>query len=252
MSGYHSFSQYYDNLTFNVDYEKRADYIQSVLSLYGHPWGLTLDLACGTGTLTLELKKRGVDIFGIDGSYDMLSIAMEKSAEQGLDVLFLCQEMERLDLYGTIDTCICTLDSLNHITDQKKLQRAFDRVALFMNSGGYFVFDMNTVYKHREILGNNTFVYDTDQVFCVWQNSLKENNIVNIELDLFEREDGVYYRQSEHFKERAYEIDEVKRMLEQAGFTVRGVYADMTTEPLKENSDRAVFVAEMVESKNAE
>ena len=252
MSGYHSFSQYYDNLTFNVDYEKRADYIQSVLSLYGHPWGLTLDLACGTGTLTLELKKRGVDIFGIDGSYDMLSIAMEKAAEQGLDVLFLCQEMERLDLYGTIDTCICTLDSLNHITDQKKLQRAFDRVALFMNSGGYFVFDMNTVYKHREILGNNTFVYDTDQVFCVWQNSLKENNIVNIELDLFEREDGVYYRQSEHFKERAYEIDEVKRMLEQAGFTVRGVYADMTTEPLKENSDRAVFVAEMVESKNAE
>lgn len=252
MSGYHSFSQFYDNLTFNVDYKKRADYIQSVLSLYGHPWGLTLDLACGTGTLTLELKSRGVDIFGIDGSYDMLSIAMEKAAEQGLDVLFLCQEMERLDLYGTIDTCICTLDSLNHITDQKKLQRAFDRVALFMNSGGYFVFDMNTVYKHREILGNNTFVYDTDQVFCVWQNSLKENNIVNIELDLFEREDGVYYRQSEHFKERAYEIDEVKRMLAQAGFTVRAVYADMTTEPLKENSDRAVFVAEMVESKNAE
>ena len=252
MSGYHSFSQFYDNLTFNVDYKKRADYIQSVLSLYGHPWGLTLDLACGTGTLTLELKTRGVDIFGIDGSYDMLSIAMEKAAEQGLDVLFLCQEMERLDLYGTIDTCICTLDSLNHITDQKKLQRAFDRVALFMNSGGYFVFDMNTVYKHREILGNNTFVYDTDQVFCVWQNSLKENNIVNIELDLFEREDGVYYRQSEHFKERAYETDEVKRMLAQAGFTVRAVYADMTTEPLKENSDRAVFVAEMVESKNAE
>ena len=235
-----------------MDYKKRADYIQSVLSLYGHPWGLTLDLACGTGTLTLELKTRGVDIFGIDGSYDMLSIAMEKAAEQGLDVLFLCQEMERLDLYGTIDTCICTLDSLNHITDQKKLQRAFDRVALFMNSGGYFVFDMNTVYKHREILGNNTFVYDTDQVFCVWQNSLKENNIVNIELDLFEREDGVYYRQSEHFKERAYEIDEVKRMLAQAGFTVRAVYADMTAEPLKENSDRAVFVAEMVESKNAE
>ena len=121
-----------------------------------------------------------------------------------------------------------------------------------MNSGGYFVFDMNTVYKHREILGNNTFVYDTDQVFCVWQNSLKENNIVNIELDLFEREDGVYYRQSEHFKERAYETDEVKRMLAQAGFTVRAVYADMTTEPLKENSDRAVFVAEMVEAKNAE
>ncbi len=252
MSGYHAFSQFYDNLTFNVDYQKRADYIQSVLSLYGHRWGLTLDLACGTGSLTLELKSRGVDIFGVDGSYDMLSIAMEKAAERELEVLFLCQQMERLDLFGTIDTCVCTLDSLNHITDPAKLQKAFDRVALFMNSGGMFVFDMNTVYKHQQILGNHTFVYDTDQVFCVWQNSLKENNIVDIELDLFERENGVYYRRNEHFKERAYEIETVKSMLRRAGFTVRAVYDDMSTDPLRETSDRAVFIAEMVESKNAE
>ena len=81
MSGYQLFSQFYDNLTFNVDYSKRADYIQSVLSLYGHDWGLSLDLACGTGSLTVELKRRGVDIFGIDGSYDMLSVAMEKASD---------------------------------------------------------------------------------------------------------------------------------------------------------------------------
>ena len=250
MSGYHDFSRFYDNLTFNVDYKKRADHIQSVLSLFGHDMGLTLDLACGTGTLTLELKSRGVDIFGIDGSYDMLSVAMEKASDMGLDVLFLCQQMEALDLYGTINTCICTLDSLNHITDKAKLQRVFDRVALFMDKDGCFVFDVNTVYKHRNILADNTFVYDTDKVFCVWQNSLKENNVVNIELDMFERDGNVYYRQSERFKERAYEIDELKEMLDKSGFEVLAVYDDMTTEPLRDDSDRALFVARIREVKN--
>lgn len=250
MSGYRIFSQFYDNLTFNVDYKKRADYIQSVLSLCGHEMGLTLDLACGTGSLTVELKRRGVDIFGIDGSYDMLSIAMDKAYDEELEMLFLCQQMENLDLYGTIDTCICTLDSLNHITDQAKLQRVFDKVALFMNPDGTFLFDVNTVYKHQNILCNNTFVYDTEDVYCVWQNSLKENNIVNIDLDLFEREGEVFRRHSEHFKERAYEIDDLKEMLARSGFEIVGVYNDMTTDPLSDNADRAVFVARIKEAIN--
>lgn len=252
MSGYHIFSQFYDNLTFNVDYEKRAEYIQSVLSLWGHQPGLALDLACGTGSMTIALKERGWDIFGIDGSQDMLSIAMDKAYDKELSILFLCQQMERLDLYGTIDTCVCTLDSLNHITERDTLQAAFDKVALFMNPGGMFVFDVNTVYKHREILGNNTFVYDTDEVYCVWQNSLKENNIINIELDLFEKADGFYTRHTERFKERAYEVDELKAMLRKAGFETLAVYRDMTTEPLSEDSDRAVFVARIIEAKNKE
>ncbi len=252
MSGYRLFSQYYDNLTFNVDYKKRADYIQSVLSLCGHDMGLTLDLACGTGTLTVELKRRGVDIFGIDGSYDMLSQAMDKAYDEELEMLFLCQQMEHLDLYGTIDTCICTLDSLNHIVEKEKLQQVFDRVALFMNPDGYFLFDVNTVYKHRHILGDNTFVYDTDKVYCVWQNSLKENNIVNIDLDMFERESEAYHRYTEHFKERAYEIGELQEMLKNAGFDVKAVYHDLTTEPLREDSDRAVFVAKITEAINRE
>ena len=252
MSGYHIFSQFYDNLTFNVDYEKRADYLQSVLSLWGPESGLTLDLACGTGSMTLALKERGWDIFGVDGSQDMLSIAMDKAYDKGLSVLFLCQKMEALDLYGTIDTCISTLDSLNHITDKATLQAAFDKVALFMNPGGMFVFDVNTVYKHQKILGNNTFVYDTDEVYCVWQNSLKENNIVNIELDLFEKADGVYTRHSERFKERAYEIDELKKMLKKAGFETLAVYRDMSTDALTDDSDRAVIVARIVEVKNKE
>ena len=252
MSGYHIFSQFYDNLTFNVDYEKRAEYLQSVLSLWGHEAGLTLDLACGTGSMTLALKEKGWDIFGVDASQEMLSVAMDKAYDKELSVLFLCQRMENLDLYGTIDTCISTLDSLNHITEKATLQAAFDKVALFMNPEGMFIFDVNTVYKHREILANNTFVYDTDEVYCVWQNSLKENNVINIDLDIFEKADGVYTRHTERFKERAYEIGEIKEMLKIAGFETLAVYRDMTTEPIGEKDDRAIFVARIVEVKNAE
>ena len=178
----------------------------------------------------------------------MLSVAMDKAYDEELQVLFLCQQMEQLDLYGTIDTCVCTLDSLNHITDPEQLQKVFDRVALFMNPDGTFVFDVNTVYKHQQILANNTFVYDTDSVFCVWQNSLKENNIINIELDLFEsRGRGYTRRSSEHFNERAYEIDELTKMLTKAGFEDIKVFHDMTTQPLRDDSDRAVFVARINE-----
>ncbi|MDD6847638.1 MAG: class I SAM-dependent methyltransferase, partial [Oscillospiraceae bacterium] len=205
--------------------------------------GLTLDLACGTGNLTLELAKSGVVVYGIDGSEDMLSQAMNKSGMLGMNILFLCQKMQSIDLYGTIDTCICTLDSINHLTNPKDVQKTFDRVSLFMNKGGYFLFDVNTIYKHQKILENNTFVYDTEEVYCVWQNSLKENNIVEIDLDFFIPENDAYIRTSESFSERAYSHREITEMLNKAKFEVIGYYGDMTFETPQENEQRAIYVA---------
>lgn len=205
--------------------------------------GLSLDLACGTGSLTVELKKNGVDVYGIDASYDMLSFAREKAEESGLDILFLCQKMQSIDLYGTIDTCVCTLDSINHLTKISDVQKTFDRVSLFMNPGGYFLFDANTIYKHQKVLSDNTFVYDTDDVFCVWQNSLRENNVVDIELDFFEREGKVYYRTEEKFSERAYSDEELTDMLVSAGFEVVSRYGDMTFDAPKEDEQRVIYVA---------
>lgn len=243
VAGYNSFSEYYDSLMKNVWYKARAEYILEVFKRLDHNMGLSLDLACGTGSLTLELAKRGVDIYGVDASYDMLSHAREKAAHENLDILFLCQKMQSLDLYGTIDTCICTLDSINHMVNISDVQKTFDRVALFMNKGGYFLFDVNTIYKHQQILGDNTFVYDAPEVFCVWQNSLKENNLVNIELDFFEKEGNVYYRSSEKFCERAYSHEEITSMLEKSGFDIVSVFADMTFESPKPDSQRAIYVA---------
>ena len=158
MSGYQSFAEFYDGLMEDARYSDRCDYLLELLKRHGHEAGITLDLACGTGSLTIELKKRGVDVYGVDASVDMLSEAMQKSLEQGFNILFLNQKMQELDLYGTVDTCVCTLDSINHITDSKTLEKAFDRVGLFMNSGGLFVFDVNvnsnplSVWMHSTLM----------------------------------------------------------------------------------------------------
>lgn len=243
---YGIFAEFYDELTLNVGYDRRAAYLAVLLAKFGHNAGLTLDLACGTGSLTLELAKLGIDIYGVDASEEMLSIAHEKAFEQNIDTLFLCQKMQELDLYGTIDTCICSLDSVNHLTDIDDVRKTFERVSLFMNKGGYFVFDVNTVYKHREILADNTFVYDTDNVYCVWQNSLKENNVVDIDLTFFVPDGESYLRYDESFSERAYTQDELTDALNDAGFEVQAVYGDMGFNKPKEAEQRIVFVAKKI------
>lgn len=246
MESYNYFAEFYDSLTLNARYKERAEYILKLFKRLNHNMGLTLDLACGTGNLTLELAKAGVDIYGIDGSEEMLSQAMNKSVEQGLNILFLCQKMQEIDLYGTIDTCVCTLDSINHMTEIDDVQKTFDKVSLFMNKDGYFLFDVNTIYKHKEILGNNTFVYDTEDVYCVWQNSLKENNLVEIDFDFFIPDDDIYFRASEHFAERAYSDEEITSMLNKAGFEKTALYGEMTFASPKETEQRVIYVAKKI------
>lgn len=243
MSSYGVFADYYDALTLNVDYEKRALYIVNTLKKLGHEMGLTLDLACGTGKLTLELKKLGVDVYGADGSQEMLSFAYEKAVENGFNILFLCQKMQELNLYGGIDTCVCTLDSINHMTDIEDVRKTFERVFLFLNDGGYFIFDVNTVYKHQNVLCDNTFVYDLDEVYCVWENSLKENNIVDININLFVPEGELYERFEESFSERAYSDAQLMSMLNGAGFEVVKRFSDMSENAPEENDERIIYIA---------
>lgn len=241
---YGVFAEFYDKLTGNVHYKERADYLLSICEKFNHNTGITLDLACGTGTLTLELKRRGVDVYGIDGSPEMLSEASMKAFEEELDVLFLCQKMQSIDLYGTIDTCFCTLDSINHMVKKEDVQKTFDRVSLFMNQGGLFVFDVNTVYKHREVLKDNVFVFDTEDVYCVWQNTPVDPYVEEISLDFFiPHPNGGYIRERECFRERAYEIADLKEMLENAGFEVKAVYGEMSFDQPKDSEQRLHFVA---------
>ncbi len=244
---YSSFARYYDSLTHNVNYSQRADYICELLKKLNHSAGLTLDLACGTGSLTVELAKRSVDVYGIDGSACMLSVAQQKAADNGLQLLFLCQQMQSIDLYGTVDTVVCMLDSINHMISENDVFKTFKRVSLFMNRGGYFIFDMNTLYKHKHVLSNNTFVYDTDDVYCVWQNNFEEKfNRVGITLDFFGREGSTYYRSSEQFFERAYDTNLIVSMLSKAGLEVVGLFDDLSFEKPNDQTERIIVAAKKV------
>lgn len=244
MSAYSVFAQYYDTLTKNVEYLKWADYLLELMKQLGHEPGLTVDLACGTGSLTLELFRRGIDIYGVDASVAMLSEAREKCVEAEADILFLCQKIQDLDLYGTVDTAICTLDSLNHLHSREDVQKAFLKVSLFMNPGGWFLFDMNTPYKHEKILGDNTFVYDMDEVYCVWQNHYsRPNHKVEIQLDFFQREEEAYFRSSESFFELAYPSEMILEMLKESGFENILLYEPFTFDLPGNDSQRIMYAA---------
>ncbi len=249
MAGYGDFAYYYDMLTENVDYESRSEYIIGLLAANGVSKGILLDLACGTGTMSFLLEEKGFDVVGVDASEEMLSVAGEKKIEKGSEIMFLCQKMEELDLFGTINAAVCTLDSINHVTDEKTVKEIFSKVSLFMEDKGIFIFDVNTPYKHKEVLGDNTFIYDLEEVYCVWQNSTdKETLLTEVSLDIFEKdteetEDEVYYRYSEEFSERGYDLKKIEKWLSECKFEVLGIYEEMTSEDIKEDTQRAVFVA---------
>ena len=249
MSGYTCFAQYYDVLSHNVGYEARAAYFDSLFRSRGGEPKLLLDLACGTGSLSLELAALGYDVIGVDGSREMLSVALSKTVSAERDILYLCQPMDRLDLYGTVDACVCALDSLNHLPNQAALARVFARVALFLNPGGIFIFDVNTAYKHREILAENTYIYDLPQVYCVWQNAYKEqDDQVDITLDFFIPRQGGgrgYDRQSECFSERIFSSPLIERLLSENKFTLLDVYGDDSLAPPRTESQRLVYLTQL-------
>ena len=246
MSGYGPFSYFYDRLTLNISYKDRAEYFDRLIKLHGGRKNLLLDLACGTGSLSEEFAKMGYDVIATDISQEMLNCALDKKFESGLPIQYLFQDMTELDMFGTIDVTICALDSLNHLSSKEDMQKAINKVSLFCEPGGLFIFDVNTPYKHKNILAENTYVYDLDDVYCVWQNSFagSPDSRVNITLDIFERDDnGRFTRYGEEFSEIAFEKSVMEEMIKASGMTVEAVYDYDTLDPARTDSEKLVFVA---------
>ena len=251
MSGYGNFASVYDQLITGVDYRQIGEYFDACIRKAGGKKGILLDLGCGTGSLSMVMDELGYDVIGVDGSYEMLGEAMEKRAQSGRDILYLAQDMTELDLFGTVGAVVSSLDSLNHLTRYADFDRAVGRAALFLEPGGVMAFDVNTPYKHRQVLADNTFVYDTDEVYCVWQNTADED-LTRMDLDLFVRqEDGAYIRMEDHFSERAYSREEIEASLIRHGMEITGVYDAWTFDPPRPDSERLVFVARMVHSRQS-
>lgn len=246
MNSYRFLAGCYDQLTYDVRYSAWADYIEKQFARCGLPGRTVLDLACGTGSLTWELARRGYEMIGVDQSPDMLSQAAEKDWEQAsIPPLFLCQPMEKLDLYGTIDACVCCLDSVNYVTDSKKLERAFSRVHLFLMPGGLFLFDINTPEK-LEGLDGQVFLDETQDTYCVWRAGYsRRSRICSYYMDLFrlDEETGQWQRGEELHRERAYTVSELTALLEQAGFRDIRTYGNLKMRPPKPGEDRIFFTA---------
>ncbi len=246
MSSYDFLAGCYDQLTYDVRYAAWADYIEKHFRRQPPPGKTVLDLACGTGSLTRELALRGYEMIGVDRSPEMLAEAAEKNRGAGpIEPIFLCQSMEQLDLYGTIDACVCCLDSVNYVTDSRRLQRAFQRVHLFLMPGGLFLFDVNTPEK-LEALDGQVFLDETQDAYCVWRAEFsRRSRTCSYFMDLFRRdgESGLWRRGEELHRERAYTIPELSAMLERAGFRDIHTFGELKMRPPRPGEGRVFFTA---------
>lgn len=247
MEAYTSFAEVYDTFMDNVPYEKWADYLVGILKEYGINDGLVLELGCGTGSMTEELSQRGYDMIGVDNAEEMLEIAMKKKEKSGHDILYLLQDMQEFELYGTVRGIVSVCDSINYITDEKELSEVFRLVNNYLDPQGVFVFDFNTQYKYEQVLGNQTIAEDREDCSFIWDNYYYEDERINeYELTLFIREkeeSNLYRKYQEMHYQRAYTLDEIKELIEWSGLTFVAAYDAYTKEPVSDKSERISVIA---------
>ena len=247
MEAYTSFAQVYDLFMDNVPYEEWSRYIIGLLKEYGICDGTVLDLGCGTGKITRLLKKAGYDMIGVDNSEDMLELAMEKRMESGKDILYLLQDMREFELYGTVRAIVSVCDSVNYITEPEELEEVFRLVNNYLDPKGVFLFDFNTVYKYKEVMGDTVIAEDRGECSFIWDNFYYEEERINeYDLTLFIQEDAnedLYRRYQETHYQRGYTLEEMKELVECSGLVFEAAYDAVTHEEPTEKSERIYIVA---------
>ncbi len=242
---YSSLARVYDSLNSDFDYGAYADFIVDEIKRHeAVSSSLVLDLACGTGKMTLELRDRGYDMTGVDISMDMLSEARSECARRNIsDILFLCQSMQEFELYGTVDACVCCLDSLNYLLSYEDIKKCFKLVHNYLIPDGVFVFDMNTPYKFENTYGNNAYILENEGSLLAWQNEFnKKTGICKFYLSVFtENDDGSYNRFDEIQREKCYSVKRIKKALLECGFEIINIYGDISGKELTDSDERCYF-----------
>ena len=246
MSSYQKFAPLYDKLmSEDVDYLKWADYIESIFAHYGKNPGLICDLACGTGNITIPMAQRGYDMIGTDKSPEMLSIARTKAEKDGLSIMFLAQSFTELDLFGGCDAFLCMLDGFNYVLSPNLLFQIAKRIkTCFLEPNGIVIFDISSRYKLERYIGNNTFVYDKDGIFYVWENKFYEKyGLSDMYINFFVKSGGKYRRFCERHLQKAYGDEEIKKIFLSAGFETVDSFSPLTFNAPENTDFRTVFVA---------
>lgn len=242
---YTDFASVYDILMEHIPYDEWTDYIDSIMKDYGIDKGLVLELGCGTGAMTRRMAARGYDMIGIDMSEEMLSLARQRSEGKEDGILYLCQDMREFELYGTVAAVFCVCDTINYMLSSEDLSKVFRLVANYLDSGGLFIFDMDTVYLYEEVLGDNTSIMKHESGDFIWENSFYPDEIINeVNLTLFFKQEHSLYRKHEetHIR-RAYSTDTIKCLLDEAGLDMLGAYHELTDEDPREDSERIYIIA---------
>ncbi|MBQ8392133.1 MAG: class I SAM-dependent methyltransferase [Clostridia bacterium] len=250
MEQYSFLAGVYDSLNSDFDYEGYAEFIDNEIRKYEKiRSSLVLDLACGTGKITFALRDRGYDMTGVDLSEDMLAVARNICYEKNItDILWLCQSMQSFELYGTVDACVCCLDSLNYLTSYEDIKKCFSLVHNYLIPDGVFIFDMNTPYKFENIYGNNAYVLEDGSSLVAWQNEYnKKTGICKFYLNIFvENHDGTYTRYDEVQKEKCYSLQRIKRALSDCGFEIIRICGDTNGKELTDSDERCYFTVRCI------
>lgn len=245
MDQYTVLAAFYDKLNADLDYNAIRSFIKAILTEHAVPEKASiLDLACGTGKLTNLFAQEGYDMIGADLSPEMLSEAQNASMEAGVFPLYLCQDMRELDLYGTVDAAFCCLDSLNYLPEENDLATVFSRLKHFIVPGGLFIFDVNTAYRFRNVYSNNTYVYDEDGVFCVWQNFFdEEKSTCDFDLTFFVKDKkGTYRRMEESQRERYFSPEVIENAFLQNGFSLVAAYGSLNKAAPTDTDEKCYYV----------
>ncbi len=244
---YAAMAPIYDRINEAVPYDRWADFIEAAFARFcAQKPSLVLDLAAGSGSMTIELARRGYDLIAVDRSGEMLSLAAERIRAAKLPgVLLLEQDMTDFELYGTVDAAVCCLDSINHLTARGALGRCLSLLHNYLNPDGLLLFDVNTPWKFANVYGQNDFILDAGDSVCCWRNDYNAaRGVCDFGLTIFTRRpDGGYARADTAQRERVYTMRSLTSALTRAGFETLGAWGDFDFTPAKETDERWYFAA---------
>lgn len=267
MNSYQDFAYVYDEFMDATPYGEWCDLLVELIEKHGvskpernavdaldSERNLVLDLGCGTGTLTELLYQKGYDCIGVDNSESMLDIAMEKRSESGSEILYLLQDMRELELYSTVGTVVSVCDSVNYILEEEELLETFRLVNNYLYPGGIFIFDFNTDYKYREVIGDTTIAENREDCSFIWENYYDpEEHLNEYDVTIFVQEEGEFFRKfTETHVQKGYTVEQMKTLVEQAGMCVVELMDADTRGEVTETSERVYIVAKEQQKLNGE